>query len=137
MTEVVDAANRRRVLRYDEYGNLTAVVDPVGRKTAVAYAPGSSRVTSVTDPLGRVTTLDYDSRGNLLEARYPDNTIERHSWNIDGTERTRTDRSGRVTWYTYYPSGRLATALFGDGEKTTYEYDEAGNVTRAVDGSGE
>jgi len=137
LTEVLDAVNRRRVLRYDEYGNLTAVVDPADRKTAVAYAPGSSRVTAVTDPLGRVTTFDYDARGNLLEVRYPDRTTERHSWNVDGTESTRTDRSGRVTAYTYHASGRLATALFGDGEKTTYEYDEAGNVTRVVDGSRE
>ncbi len=80
-----------------------------------------SVATTVTDPLGAITTTSYDSGGNPLSIVDPDGLSTRISYIASGIVGV---------------SSGLPRELTIGSNKTTLEYDSAGNVTREVDAVG-
>ncbi|MEQ8786495.1 MAG: Calx-beta domain-containing protein [Pirellulaceae bacterium] len=141
---------------YDAYGNQTAMIDGLGRRTEYEYnnigwligttlpdpdgAGGQSapeytytyddagnRLTE-TDPLGNVTEYEYDDRGRLVEITLPD------------PDSPGSGQSSPVVAYTYDDVGRLLTQTDPLSRVTSYVYDAAGRMTTTIlpdlDGAG-
>ena len=49
---------------YNNEGNISTIIDPVGLETNFSYTNGL--VTSISDPGDRETVLEYDTAGNLI-----------------------------------------------------------------------
>ena len=102
---------------YNEVGQVLTVIGPrtdVVDKTTYVYDT-QANLTSITNAAGHVTTLsNYDANGRVGQL---------------------TDPNGVVTTLTYTPRGWLKQKVnTGDGqsETTTYDYDNAGQMTKVT-----
>ena len=98
---------------YDDFGNVTKAVDPLGRETRYKYDSTGIDLVSVRQKNGSgsdlLDTVTYDARHLPLTVR-----------NVSGQ-----------TWtYTYNSRGQTLTATNPRGEQTAYAYDAAGFLTR-------
>nr|WP_319394655.1 RHS repeat-associated core domain-containing protein [uncultured Desulfobacter sp.] len=119
---------------YDQYHNLTSLIDGNGNETVFDYGadPSKRLLASKTDSLNHVTSYAYTDTNNP----YRPSQI--------------TDPKSHVTKLSYYPSGRLHTKTTGvdqaydtdgrlvespgaPGFTTTFAYDGFGNLVRITD----
>ncbi len=118
--------------RYDPAGNLTRIVDPLGRTTSMSYdaldrlialtdpAAGLTRfdydlrdeIAGVTDPRGLTTTYQRDGLDNLHSQASPDTGTTENTHDDAGNLTSNTDARGVVTTYTYDALNRLTQAVF-------------------------
>ncbi|GAA5013476.1 RHS repeat protein [Kitasatospora paranensis] len=136
---------------YDGEGNCLTRTDPVGRTTAWEYThfetlaartgPDGARTTfthdahmqlvGVTDPLGRQWSYRYDPAGRLIgESDFQGRALA-YEFDAAGRITGTVDPLGRRTGYRHDLLDRL-TAKDADGSLTTFDYDAAGNLARAV-----
>lgn len=101
---------------YNESGNLTKVVDPLGNTTERTW-DSNRRLTSFKDAKGNVTTFGHDAQGNVT---------------------TITDAKGNVTNITYHPVFNKPMSVVDALGRTiqSFEYDEKGNATKVTDAVG-
>jgi YD repeat-containing protein len=158
-TPVVPVATRG----YDALGQLTASVDPLGRRTTYGYdqlghqakqtAPNGGVATfttdllgdrtSVTDPTDAVSTATYDFLGRELTStdvvRQDANHYITSNAYTDpgGALSSTTSPTGVITRMAYDAAGELLTVTDGAGNVTTNSYDGAGRKTKVLlpDGS--
>ncbi|MHB8875653.1 MAG: RHS repeat-associated core domain-containing protein [Myxococcaceae bacterium] len=109
-----EGPSHQRALLYDELGRV-------------------KQVTDVT--LGRTLSFGYDAAGNRTSLT-EGNLV--YGYGYDGLNRLRrvTDGSGQSTVLDYRPDGRRSAVARPNGVKTTYGYDEAGQVTSIVHAKG-
>src|SRR5690606_16802122 len=98
---------------YDTAGRLVAVTDRAGRTTRIEH-DGAGHPTAIVGPYGHRTTLAVDSDGWLSRITAP-----------DGSERS-----------FEYAQGLLVRNVDPLGHASSYEYDDAGRLIRAVDREG-
>lgn len=137
---------RQYLFDYDNKGDLSSVIDPLGRETLYT-SDKLGRVTAQTLPDGREINYQYDANGNLialtppgreahvfeytpvdLEEQYTPpsldgvQTITRYSYNLDKqlTEVQRPD--GQVVSLAYNSGGKLSTLTIPRGQYA-YAYD--------------
>ncbi|MEV6984898.1 DUF6531 domain-containing protein [Sphaerisporangium sp. NPDC051017] len=134
-SDTTSGFGRRTVYDYDDSGRLSG-------RTEYGDA--------VTGPV--TTTYGYDVVGNLVRETQPrvrnQVTGVDHQLQTDYTydqmyRLTSTkisdvagDDPDRITTYTYDASSRMRTITYPGGGTATYEYDDAGNLTKATDQSG-
>jgi len=165
LEDVIDSLGRRaQRTEYGPDGRVLAVIDAAGNRFEQNFDPRNFTGTR-TDGRGNVTTLVYNARGNLLEEHKPEGGITRWEYNdpanpdketakIDplnnrtvftfdsrGNKLTETDPMGTVTSYAYNTLNKLTslrrTSADGTSETSeSAEYDDAGNLTRLIDGLG-
>jgi YD repeat-containing protein len=149
---VTNAMGEMTTYAYDANGYLESVTGPVtGATTSYTY-DSAGRVRTTTDADGYVVTTDYDAFDRPIKTTYPDTTFEQTVYEKLDPVRRR-DRLGRWT-YTFYdalrrvvatrdPLGRtiqqqwcscgsLDARIDGKGQKTSWERDVQGRVTREV-----
>jgi YD repeat-containing protein len=68
---------------YDSNGNLSAVVDALGRRTAYEYDSLDRRVAK-TNPAGARTEFDYDRDGHLIRILLPSGRAIRRTIDAEG-----------------------------------------------------
>jgi|GEM_PF-685730 len=102
-------------------GNLRSTVDPLGRRTEIAYTTGGSvpagLPAQVLDPSKGWQLITYTSAGDVAKV---------------------VDPAGATTTYTYDRLGReltetVVTPSFPQGRTTTYTYDAMGRVATRTD----
>ncbi|MCP4360369.1 MAG: RHS repeat protein, partial [Chloroflexi bacterium] len=96
---------------YDDVGNQTEVIDPLGRKTRYEY-DALNRVVTMTNPLNGQTIYDYGPAGNRL---------------------TTTDAEGRTTSFAYDALNRAVTTTNHLLGQSRVQYDAVGNRTHTID----
>ncbi len=116
-TEVVtNRLGQKRILKYDDRGNILRETDESGVVTVFTH-DDNDNLLSETDPLGRVTTYTYDSNNDLV---------------------SRTDPAGQVTSFSYSSRGQIpvtTTASFDSRDRITsvnaesFVWDADGNLT--------
>ena len=120
----IEANSARTRDELDEWDNLIKRTHPDGSVELFEREPRFSRLSRYVDENGNETRYEYDGRGNLLRR-------------VDAVGKPQT----RTTEYGYDDYGnRIVARRLGDGvtaEATfTYDYDQAGNLVRAVDPEG-
>ena len=115
-TKVTEATGAKKETEYDAEGQVVAQMDGNGHKTTYTRNP-LEQVTLTTDPLGHKTSKSYDGAGNVTGI---------------------TDARGQTTTYAYDADNRVTKISYSDGKTATvqYSYDELGQRTKMVDGSG-
>jgi RHS repeat-associated protein len=144
---------------YDADGNVESITDPNGRKTKFTYDADNER-TKVELPNGDVEETGHDGAGQVIsqtdgnehETTYVRNVLEQPVEIIDPLERkttqtfdaagnllTKTDPDGRTTTFGYDKADRLKEIAYSaePGQDVTFGYNEDGNLTSMVDGTGE
>lgn len=156
-----NALGQESLIEYDAVGNVSAVVDPLGRRTTTSYnafgqvesvqhVDGTQelweydllgRVIAQVDREGRTTRYTYDAAGNLIATMVPDETplddsdnpVYLTEYNLAGEVTAEIDPLGRRTEYSYDLAGRLKAIRFADGSTISYIYDAAGRRIAAED----
>jgi RHS repeat-associated protein len=156
--KVTDPLKHETTYTYDGDGNLETLTDGNGHKTTYTYNADNQQ-TAVKHPNGTVTETEYDGAGQVvgqidgkkLTTKYVRNVLEQVTEEVDplgrittmeydlaGNLKTLTDPAKRTTTYTYDPANRLTEISYSDGKthSVKYEYDEDGDRTKMIDGTG-
>lgn len=126
LTQIVDPLGRATAYAYDRLNRPTAATDPAGGQTRFGY-DGLSQLVSVTDPRNLTTRYTLDGLGNLSALVSPDSGTSTHTHNVAGQIASRTDAAGQTTAYTYDALGRLIRATYQDGSSANYTFDQGSN----------
>jgi YD repeat-containing protein len=124
---------------YDAHGNLTRLTVPLtagsSAVTERTYSPACNLPATIKDPRGNTWSFTYDAQCNLLTAADPAalGTSASYLYDAFGQRTRTTDRTGRVTNFTYDTAGNPASAANALGHTWTYEYDGGGRLIRAED----
>ena len=118
LTQVTDAYGNKTGYIYEGatgYGNVTEVVDALGRETTAEY-DGLNRIVRTTNVYGGASVWTYDAQGRVLTTTTPETV------------------AGLMTTISEYDSRGLKTktteaAGTGLARTTWYDYDAAGNQT--------
>jgi RHS repeat-associated protein len=110
ISQVTDSAGR--TYQYSGAASqLASYTDPAGNTTHYAYS--GSDLTRITDPLNNATGLAYDGLSRVTQITFADGSTAGFTYNAGNT-----------------------VVADGNGNKSTYYYDNAGRVTRTVDALG-
>jgi YD repeat-containing protein len=151
----IEDANHNVVQLSYTGSNLTQITDTAGRTYLLEYE--GSYIRQITDPLSRVYTYSYDGRGNLQTYRDPEGGLIQYSYNSDHWMRSITDPNGHTFVRNEYDDrGRVVKqwdasstpstftyldeqhVVFTDGEgnPTTYAYDDQLRIIAETDANG-
>ncbi|WP_327370360.1 DUF6531 domain-containing protein [Streptomyces sp. NBC_01217] len=111
-------------------GQLTSVVDEVGKGLSLTYASG--RLASVKDAAGRTTTFTVGTDGLLTKVALPETTSVSYGY-TDGLLTSVTDPAERVSSYGYDANKRLSSYTDPAGGKVSNVYDTSGRITSQTD----
>lgn len=138
-----DGSTQLSAYEYNSFGNLTKMVDPVGRTTSYLYATNGidlleTRMTGAgkNELLSRTT---FNAQHLPLTKKDAAGQVTTYAYNARGQRRTETDPQGATTTYAYDTNGYLSSVdgpLPGAGDSTTWTYDLFGRVRTKTDESG-
>lgn len=155
VNKIYDGANHVTSYAYDGQGNTTSRTDPEGNTWQASYS--GSNLTSLVEPGGRTTAITYNDLSLPLSWKDAAGNITSYQWNSDGTLASRTDANGNTETYSYddhgwrtsstdangntthwayTDTGLVASKTDELGNKTRYEYDGAGRQTATIDPNG-
>lgn len=117
---------------YDEAGNRTRVVDPLGNDVDYAY-DAVNNLTQVEDQRGNATDYAYDVLNRLWKVTPPaagatGTLFTEYVYDAGGNLASRGDPNGNATTWTYDLDGRMTSRTTPVGT-WNYDYDENGNLT--------
>jgi RHS repeat-associated protein len=150
--KITDRLNHETTCYYDDRGNVTLKIDPLGTQTTYSYYPDSDRVKFETDHYNNTKSMAYDSRGNVTVETMgasltedPANPATGHTtrtvYNALSAPTQITDPDGRVQTFTYDPiTNNLLSHTVGAGGSapatTTYTYKSDGTLDTITDALG-
>ena len=115
----------------------------VGGETVVSETfvrDEAGRLVRHVQPLGDVTEYRYDERDLVVEKRSavgkPEGILDRYTYSLDGSPRTRTDGDGNTTAHLYDGFERYCGFRDAAGTTKRQSLDEAGNVVSVSVGDG-
>ncbi|MCY3017317.1 MAG: DUF6531 domain-containing protein, partial [Planctomycetota bacterium] len=97
---VTDAAGNRHSLTYDLHRYQSAFIDE----------------------RGNLSRYSYDTKGNLVEVRQADRTVERSTWYPSGLKASGTDAYGVVETFNYDAAGKVVSVTDRAGRATIVSY---------------
>jgi len=142
VTAITDPNGKKTTLAYDPAGDLASVTDPEGDETTYTYDEIGERLTQVS-PRGNVsggkateytTTFTYDAAGNRLTAVDPLGHERKWTYDADGNLETETDPNLHKTTFTYNAANQQTKVEKPNGNTTETAYDADGNVASQTDG---
>ncbi len=139
--------NQTTTYEWDDRNRLTAVIDPLNRRTEIEYDMISVGCTIVdkpvriTDPAGRVTEHFYDNMLRLVRTVDPKGGVVRFEYGLRGDRIAITDSEGNRTRYRHDGNRRLIrrerpTVRTSNGKQiatteiTNYHYNQNNQITR-------
>jgi len=153
--KVTDRLGHATTFYYNERGDVTLKIDPLGAETRFDYWPDSERLKFETDHYGNVKASAYDVRGNVIvettgASRTDDPAnplsgyVSRTLYNARGGPTQMTDAAGRVQTFAYDPvtNNVLSHTAAPDavnalpGDRTIYTYHPDGSPHTITDALG-
>ena len=136
MQTVTNAKNETTTYSYDTAtARLTSVTGPVSGALITFTYDAYGRVRTTTDRDAYTVTTDYDALNRPTRTTYPDGTYEEITYQYLNPLQQR-DRLGRVTRYNYDATRRLTSTRDALGRTATQEWCTCGNLEALVDGNG-
>jgi YD repeat-containing protein len=150
---VTNAKNETTTYAYHtNTGLLESVTGPVAGSTTTYSYDAHQRIRTVTEPDGYAVTTDYDALDRVTKRTYPDGTFDqyvyqrldlveerdrlgrmtRHFYDAAGRRTATRDPLGRVIRQEWCGCGSLDALVDGNGNRTRWERDVQGRVTREV-----
>jgi len=140
-----DAATR---YTYDSGGNITGITDPMGNVTSVTYDTAGNILTKTQPLIGATTYSDYDYRGNPGSMTDSNGGVTIYTYDVLGRVKTAVSQLDNAKTEHFYVTtglcsscsgggtGKISKIVLPEGNKTEYEYDNAGSLTRIIDNDG-
>uniref|UniRef100_UPI0025846064 right-handed parallel beta-helix repeat-containing protein n=1 Tax=uncultured Clostridium sp. TaxID=59620 RepID=UPI0025846064 len=122
LTEVIDANRNITSYTYDNNGNKISQTDGKGNRTTYEYNI-ANKLTKIIDPNG----IDVDNEFN--------SKIESYTYYCDGNIKSKKDKNGKITSYSYDIHGRKILETIED-INISYTYDNNGNQLTVTDNKG-
>ncbi|HEY5286701.1 MAG TPA: RHS repeat-associated core domain-containing protein [Solirubrobacteraceae bacterium] len=122
---------------YDADGNRTGMTDGTGT-TTYTYDQ-LDRLTKTKDGHGDTVSYEYNLDNEPTKITYPNSKSIERTYDKDGRLHTVTDWLEHTTTFSYDPDSNLSTTSFpsGTGEKDTYAYDNADQMSEVKMSKGE
>lgn len=133
----VDVEDATTAFEYDDYGNVTATVDPEGFRTEFSSHDALGNVRTRRDERQNIWTRTYDNRGILTSDRNPLGHTNRIEYNRAGQRIKSIDAANHSTTYTYDAQSRLTKTTDALGNSSAITYDAAGQVAEETDFAGQ
>src|SRR5690606_11245456 len=154
---VTNAKGETTTSTYDPVtGSLLTVTGPLAGATTTYGYDGYGRLRAVTEPDGYAVTTAYDALNRVTTRTYPDGTTEvntytrlelaaqkdrlgritRHFYDGFGRRTATQDPAGRTISQVWCDCGSLEALIDANGNRTTWERDVQGRVTREVRADG-
>ncbi|QDU58543.1 putative deoxyribonuclease RhsB [Aeoliella mucimassa] len=135
--------NIRIQYEYDDVGNVTSIIDPIGRAVSYDYdllnrpirvtEPDPDDTGSSNGPLeAPVSHVAYDSVGRLLADRDANGNVTRYGYDALHRSTDLYATLGVHVGMTYDLAGQLTSSTDAEGGVTRYEYDDAGRVLQLI-----
>jgi len=135
-TYITDATGSTTIIRVNEYGQPTEVVNPLGAVTRYEYDPNLNLV-KVTDSLNHTYIFDYDERGNVIQITDPLGNSVKFGYEPNYNKIAwLQDSLGRITTYSYNLQGNLPNITYPDGSVERYIYDKDNRLKSKIDRNG-
>ena len=109
------------VREYDAAQRMTALIDPLNRRSENTYDSNGQMLTS-TDPLNRVSESSYNDRGEMDVATDPADEETRYLYDNNGNRTQLTDRRGKIYTFGYDLANRLTSSSTPTGKTTAMTY---------------
>ncbi len=155
VNSVTDGRGNTLTFSYDPKGNLAGITYPDSQVETLVYDDNGNVIRKTTRK-GDVINYQYNFRGQLTRVDYPDGTYLAYTYDSVGNMLTSTNQDGTISFeynarnqpirivypngnsfnYTYNNAGFLTERTEKDGYKTTYSYDDIGNLIRVSNGTG-
>ena len=154
--KITDKLGNETRLSYDNRGNLTGVINPLGTKLSITYEShnrptniklngkekqkntfdGKGNLLETKDALGRKTSFTYNEKGLPETIQKPDGSAIRLTYDKKGNIETVTDAMGGTTRYEYDALNRVIKVTDPEGSTAGLSYDKAGNISAFTNGEG-
>jgi RHS repeat-associated protein len=131
-----DSQNNTWTFDYNDNGNVTKITDPFG-KTEQYIVDTNLNVTQFTNKNGNTTKYTYDSVGNQLTVTDALNNVRTMTYEpVFNRPLTLQDALGNKTRFEYDSHGNLSKSIDALGHITQFQYDIKGELTRVTDALG-
>ena len=130
--ERTDAEDNTFQFVYDEVGNITQIIDGLGRLTQTFYDLNNRKVKTVT-AVGDTTSYIYDPNGNQTAVIQPDQSRIRFFYDALNLKIGQQNELGAQELFEYDPTGNVVAHTDAMGNITRYEYDAAGRLVQTID----
>ncbi len=134
-TDSVTQFLRETQKSYDALGNVTESIDPRGLITKYTYNPLGQIVSTETYSASQRLSenqMDYDVFGNIIKTTDERGNNTEFTYDKNSNLLTQKNVYGQITNYTYDKLNRLISLLEPFGKKTVNEYDDNGNIKKAM-----
>ncbi|XP_060589875.1 uncharacterized protein LOC132745057 [Ruditapes philippinarum] len=115
--------------KYENNGRHIVIEDGNGDKIKTIFN-GKNQLTAFIDGRGNRYDIVLNENGTLSNISFPDGTTRTYRYAHNG--HTTTTQSGGTKRYEYNDKKQLQMKDIGNNSVTTFEYDETGQLTRAV-----
>lgn len=137
LLESSNSGGDRTQYQRDANNRSTRITDTIGRVSRSVF-DDKGNVTRSIDPLGRFTDITYDSRWNkpATITRYADDGTAqtwRFAYDAKGNLATTTDPLGNKTTLAYSALGQLTSLTDALGQTTRMAYNAAGDLAKLTD----
>lgn len=143
-------------MSYDNRGNMTGVINPLGSKLSITFNSQNKPMTvsingkekvhnrydkngnllETKDALGRIVKIEYNSKGLPVKVEAPDGSSEKYSYDSRGNVIEIEDAQGNVTKYNYDGLNRVVGVIEPSGTTRSLKYDVMNNIIEETNEEG-
>ncbi len=138
LTAVVDPLSRRTEFTYDSNGNVLTIKDPESNTTTFTYESTYNRLATITDALtpANVTTFTYNDTARTTTITDPETKQTVIQYSTTGQPTSITDPLSHATSFAYDSQGNPITTTDALSNATTRSYDAVSRLILLIDPRG-
>lgn len=136
ITAITNALGGQSRMTYDERGNVTSLTDPMGQTAEYSYESRYNQLAYSKDRNGNISTCDFNADSRLVAIHLPHQVTETFSYTQEGQLQSMTNGNGNITSYEYNDYGDL-TIVWKPWFREQFAYDDRGNQLWSIAARGD